>query len=89
MAKKYTRSIWEVTVVLNGVILTKEEQRANVLNKEIKTFYTLWGRDESNTLKGFASMVDDGNHVEITLTKDFDALYQKYETEFADYLLSI
>jgi hypothetical protein len=89
MAKKYTRSIWEVTVVLNGVILDREGRKTHCLNQDVKTFYTLLGSDESNTLKGFASMVDDGNHVEITLTKDFDALYQKYETEFADYYFSL
>ena len=88
-SKKYTRSIWEVTVVLNGYILSVEEQRANVLNKDVKVFYTLWGRDESNTIKGFAKMEDDGNHVEVTLTKDFDALCQKYHGEFAEYISSL
>jgi hypothetical protein len=89
MAKKYTRSVWEVTVMLNGVILDREGRKTHCLNQDVKTFYTLLGCDESNTLKGFARMMDDGNAVEVTLTKDFDALYQQRQTELADYLLSL
>ena len=92
MAKKYTRSIWEVTGYLNGVELTAEERHTNALNNQVVYIYTLIDRDESNTLKGFERKVDvdyDNFSVKITLTKEFDALYQKYQTAFADYILSI